>query len=108
MEEEDSYRGDAVAGWNPEANDIFLKALDLHEPEQRRTYLDQACGDNSELRGQVEALLSASERAGSFLEHPAVEQTSGALDQPNGHAGAICVSRRPCENAGACQVDLRE
>jgi hypothetical protein len=87
-----------VADWNPEANDIFLKALDLHAPGQRRTYLDRACGHNTGLRSQVEALLSTSERAGSFLEHPAVEQTS---------AGAIRPSRLLVE-ARAFPVDLRE
>jgi hypothetical protein len=62
-----------MADWNPQANEIFLKALDLAS-EQRRAFLDQACADNPGLRGQVEALLAASERAGSFLEAPAIEQ----------------------------------
>jgi WD40 repeat protein len=62
-----------MADWNPEANEIFLKTLDL-APEQRRVYLDQTCADNPGLRAQVEALLAASERAGSFLDEPAVEQ----------------------------------
>ena len=63
-----------MADWNPEANDIFLEALGLPVSEQRRTYLDRACGDNIGLRAQVEALLSSSERAGSFLNRPAVDQ----------------------------------
>jgi serine/threonine protein kinase len=60
-----------MAPWNPKANDIFLEALDIPGAEERRAYLDQACGDDTELRGKVGALLAANERAGSFLEAPA-------------------------------------
>jgi serine/threonine protein kinase len=63
--------------WNPEANDLFLKALELRSAEERRAYLDQACGESPQLRAQVEALLRASERAGSFLERPAIALASG-------------------------------
>src|SRR6266849_2094792 len=61
-----------MAAWNSKANAIFLQALDLRSPGERPAYLDEACGPNAELRAQVESLLSASERAGSFLEEPAV------------------------------------
>jgi formylglycine-generating enzyme required for sulfatase activity len=67
-----------MADWNATANAIFLEALDLHSPEQRRAYLDQACGDDTALRTQVEALLAASERVGSFLEKPAGEHVTAA------------------------------
>ena len=69
-----------MADWNPRANEIFLKALDL-APVQRRAFLDQACPDDPGLRAQVEALLAASARAGSFLEEPAVEQLA-TQDEP--------------------------
>src|SRR5262245_56624546 len=62
-----------MAAWNPEANELFLNALDIRTPKQRGAYLDQACGGNAELRAQVEALLSASANAGSFLEQPAAD-----------------------------------
>ena len=61
-----------MASWNPEANDIFLKVLERQTPEDRQEYLDQACADKPELRAQVEALLQPSQRAGSFLERPAI------------------------------------
>src|SRR5262245_51194452 len=60
-----------MAVWNPTANAIFLQALDLRSPQEIPAHLDRACGTNAELRSQVEALLSASERAGQFLEEPA-------------------------------------
>src|SRR5262249_43477106 len=65
-----------MAAWNPEANDLFLKALEIRGPEQRGAYLDQACGGNGVLRAPGEALLGASANAGSFLEQP--------VDQPTG------------------------
>jgi serine/threonine protein kinase len=55
--------------WNPQANDLFLKALALPTADERRAYLAQACTE-PELRAEVEALLDASDRAGNFLEHP--------------------------------------
>src|SRR5438132_3996285 len=69
---EGTPRGAVMAAWNSKANDIFLQVLDLRSPQERPAYLDEACGTNAELRAQVESLLSASERAGCFLEEPAV------------------------------------
>jgi WD40 repeat protein/serine/threonine protein kinase len=59
-----------MAAWNPKANEIFLKALEIFPPDERRSFLDQACQDDSALRGQAEALLAAAEQAESFLESP--------------------------------------
>ena len=39
-------------------------------PDARAAYLDGACGTDSVLRGRIEALLSAAENAGDFLERP--------------------------------------
>jgi serine/threonine protein kinase len=58
--------------WNPRANELFLKALELSSPGERRQYLDEACAQDAALRAEVEALLEASARAGSFLQSPAV------------------------------------
>jgi serine/threonine protein kinase/WD40 repeat protein len=53
------------------AEELFHNALE-HSPETRRTFLDKACGEDAELRRQVETLLSQDEQAGSFLEKPAL------------------------------------
>ena len=58
--------------WNPRANDLFLKALEIRSADERKRYLDEACAGDTALRAEVEALLEASARAGSFLEPPAV------------------------------------
>src|SRR5262245_33622870 len=54
--------------WNPQANDLFLKALELRSADERQEYLDGACSRDAALRAEVESLLEASARAGNFLE----------------------------------------
>ncbi|MAG94664.1 MAG: hypothetical protein CMJ48_13095, partial [Planctomycetaceae bacterium] len=56
---------------------IFLAALDKATPEERAAYLNEACGDGTELRRRVEALLKADNDAGSFLQKPPVEIDPG-------------------------------
>jgi serine/threonine protein kinase len=60
-----------MAAWNPQANDIFLKAIEIRSLDERRAFVDQACGGDSSLRGEVAALLTAHDQAGSFLDRPA-------------------------------------
>ena len=56
---------------------IFLAALEIPDPVERTTYLDQACAGDAALRRQVEGLFAAHERQGAFLDVPAVEQIAG-------------------------------
>lgn len=53
---------------------LFCEALEITDPEQRRAYLDQACGNKNELRARVEALLALSQNAGDFFgeQHPSL------------------------------------
>ena len=51
--------------------DIFADALEKANAAERAAYLTQACGNDVQLRQQVEALLQAHEKAGGFLEAPA-------------------------------------
>src|SRR5262249_58118080 len=70
--------------WNPEANEIFLKARELPAPEDRRALLDQACAGRTALRVQVEGLLAADASAVGFLDSPAIEE----LDAVAGRAAS--------------------
>ena len=63
------------------AEELFHNALE-HSPEARRAFLDKACGEDAELRRQVETLLSQDEQAGSFLEKPAL---AGAIAEESHH-----------------------
>jgi hypothetical protein len=99
-----------MASWNPEANELFLKALELGCPEYRREYLDEACARQPELRAQVEALLRASACAGGFLDRPAIapanhgEQPSGnhdrVSDEPAGTALPELLGEGPSPRVG--------
>jgi eukaryotic-like serine/threonine-protein kinase len=50
--------------------DIFIGAIQREGGAARRTFLEEACGGDAELRRRVEGLLEAGERAGGFLESP--------------------------------------
>jgi serine/threonine protein kinase len=49
------------------------------EPERRRDFLIQACGGDGELLGEVTKLLAGSEKAGDFLDAPAVAVAAEVL-----------------------------
>jgi serine/threonine protein kinase len=55
--------------WNPQANAIFLEAIE-QPAAAREAFLAQVCGEDAALAEQVRALLAASNEAGSFLESP--------------------------------------
>src|SRR6476620_4317352 len=60
---------------------IFGEAVEIQSPTDRAAYLAEACGSDLELRAQVEGLLVAVEKAGSFMARPAID--SGAtVDSP--------------------------
>jgi serine/threonine protein kinase/tetratricopeptide (TPR) repeat protein len=73
--------------WSPQANAIFMQALEQASADERRAYIERACAGNAELRGQVEALLAADARAGSFLESPPVELEETGEEGGEGKAG---------------------
>jgi tetratricopeptide (TPR) repeat protein/serine/threonine protein kinase len=50
--------------------EIFLAALKQPTAGERAAFLDQACGSDAKLRGQIEALLAEHEQLGSYLEAP--------------------------------------
>jgi eukaryotic-like serine/threonine-protein kinase len=60
-----------MADWDPLVNEIFLRAVEAGSPAERGAVLDRSCGHDADLRGKVEALLEAHDRAGSFLDRPA-------------------------------------
>jgi eukaryotic-like serine/threonine-protein kinase len=58
--------------------EIFHEALE-RAPEARAAFLDRACNDDATLRQQVEVLLGKGERAGNFLEIPAIDDPTVTL-----------------------------
>ena len=61
--------------------------MEILDAPERRVYLNRACAGDPGLRQEVESLLAAAERAGSFLESPAagaVEVLREAQDSAEG------------------------
>src|SRR4051812_32981933 len=57
-----------------QVEEIFQFALDIR-PGEREQYLSSACGEDFELKREVEALLSQHESAGDLLDEPIYGQT---------------------------------
>jgi len=55
------------------AGEIFQNAIEIENPAKREQYLENACEGDEKLRAEVEALLRAHEKAGDYLEAPAVD-----------------------------------
>src|SRR5205085_9623875 len=61
-----------------QVNELFHSALG-RGPEERASFLEGACAGDEALRREVEELLAAHERAGSFIEKPALEVEARSL-----------------------------
>src|SRR5881398_2894499 len=57
---------------------LYQAALAL-QPAERETFLDDACGDDTALRREVESLLAAEDGAGSFLAAGAMKDAAKML-----------------------------
>ena len=67
-----------------QAREILHEALE-HSPGRRSAFLDKSCSGNADLRNEVESLLAAYEKAGSFLEEPLL--TTGTRSNPRISSG---------------------
>src|SRR5882762_4757098 len=54
------------------------------EPSQRESFLSSACASDPSLRSEIEALVSAHEREGSFPNLPAYEVAPGVIENRRG------------------------
>jgi serine/threonine protein kinase len=59
--------------------EIFDAAL-RRQPEERRKFVNQACGDDKTLLAEVESLLSSIDSAESFMETPAVAKVAHMIE----------------------------
>jgi eukaryotic-like serine/threonine-protein kinase len=51
--------------------EIFIAAAQIQSGQKRAAFIDQACGDNAELRRRITDLLAEQDKLGSYLEVPA-------------------------------------
>lgn len=72
--------------------EIFHSALE-HEPATRTAFLDDRCGDDEDLRREVNSLLAAHEAEPEFIERPAIDPSSMSGDGGDDPRGGTVVGR---------------
>ena len=73
---------------------IFAIAAVMTTARERAEYLEQACGNNADLRGQIEVLLLAHEREGHLLDHPVMRPPQSLITQtPSPQPGTTIAGR---------------
>ena len=65
-----------------DAKSIFLSAVEMTSQADRDAYLDKVCGNHSDLRQRVEALLAAHDQPASFLDRPVVDFPPSGPEAP--------------------------
>ena len=63
--------------------DSLLQSVLEHPPDDREAFLRQACAGDQALEREVRSLLMAQQKAGSFLESPAIEAAAMAIAKQN-------------------------
>lgn len=81
---------------------LFQAALE-RPPEDRASFLNDACKDDSALRKEVESLLLCDEKAGDFIQSPAIEGAPNLMitDQHAAHPGQIIDHYRIVSHLGS-------
>ncbi|HEU4479746.1 MAG TPA: serine/threonine-protein kinase, partial [Pyrinomonadaceae bacterium] len=63
-----------------QVKDVFNLALE-YEPGQRSSFLSQACDNDEALQREVESLLAAHDKDGSFIDSPAYKAVSELMQE---------------------------
>ena len=61
-----------------QVKEIFNSAIN-YRPEERSSFISNACSGDEELRNQVESLIASHEESGSFIDKPAFEAAASLL-----------------------------
>src|SRR5262249_49908152 len=65
-----------------QVKEIFLAAVERADPQERESYLRQACGADASLPGRVEARRRRQEQRGHVLEPPALDPAAALSATP--------------------------
>src|SRR5262245_10540567 len=80
----------------PSIDSIFCSAIEIESPDERRAHVEHACGEDVELRNQLERLLHAHGR--SILDAP----VRGSIDRTTGNGWQRPLFlRKKCRNFSA-------
>src|ERR1044072_2035358 len=61
-----------------QVKEIFNSAI-TYRPEERSSFISNACSGDEELRNEVESLIASHEQSGSFIDQPAFEAAASLL-----------------------------
>ena len=61
-------------------NRLYYAALEV-ETKERARFVEESCQGDSELRAEVETLLAMHEKAGEFLDSPAIEAVAREVSE---------------------------
>ena len=83
-----------------DAKTIFGRAIDIEDAAARAAYLDQACGQNDQLRAEIDSLIGAHFKVGEFLKGPA-RNAATCLDEADaGEEGMVIGPYKLLERIG--------
>ena len=71
--------------WN-RIKELYAQALEL-PPEERAAFAAGKCGDDTELRGELQSLIRSAEAAGEFLEQDTMDAGPGPVARAYPQAG---------------------
>ncbi|HEU4623778.1 MAG TPA: serine/threonine-protein kinase, partial [Steroidobacteraceae bacterium] len=69
-----------AARWQ-RVKEVFAAALE-RDAASRASYLDEACGGDTDLRAEIDSLIAAHETTEDFIEKPAAQRALGIQDAP--------------------------
>ena len=82
---------DETDAWDSRVNDLFLQAIEILDEPARNAFLNEQCGDDVELRKQIDSMLVDQAEAVSFF------------DQPNGVMDAVANLARTSDSLRAAE-----
>lgn len=85
-------------------DELFAAALE-REPDERAAFLKKACGDDRDLRREVEKMLNFSEQATEFIEIDAFEVAAKLITQPQPVKSSRQQSEKLSSSFGSDSID---
>ena len=78
--------------------DIFSKAVEIDDPDERMAFVENHCKDDSSLRGQLIKMLEQYYDPKTFMKEPAIEAMPGA--SADGNETQLIPSEKPGDSIG--------
>jgi serine/threonine protein kinase/Tol biopolymer transport system component len=78
-----------------QVKEVFALAV-KYPPEERSSFLQERCANDTELRSEVESLIAANDKSGEFIDQPAYEAASWLREEK--------FELKPGQNIGSYQV----